>query len=202
VEFSRTEALSAEHEQRLIDRCQSNDLEAFGRIVDAYQNRIYGFVRRMTRDDEDALDLTQEVFVRAYRNVHAFDGRSSLKTWLFKIANNLCIDRARRKIRRPEASSLEAVAEGEETVEIPDVTWNPEEMMLNEEFRNMVEQAIATMSEKLRNVLLLHDKEDLSYEEVATTLEIPVGTVKSRLFLARAHLSKAVGGYLSPGGQA
>jgi RNA polymerase sigma-70 factor (ECF subfamily) len=198
VEFSRADTLGDDLERTLVDRSRSNDLEAFGRIVDAYQARVFGFVKRMVRDEQDALDLTQEVFVKAFRNMGHFDGRSSLKTWLFKIANNLCIDRSRYKGRRPVESSLDApLGPDEEPMELPDASGSPEQRLLQEEFRERVEGAIASMSEKLRNVLLLHDKEDLSYEEVALALEIPVGTVKSRLFLARAHLQRHLGDYMA-----
>src|SRR5438132_828895 len=85
----------------LVERCRKQDAEAFGRIVDAYQHRVYGFVKRMVSDVEEAADVSQEVFIRAYQAFARFDGRSSLRTWLFRIAYNLCVDRARRADRAP-----------------------------------------------------------------------------------------------------
>lgn len=184
-------------ELALIERCRRQDAEAFARIVDAYQSRVYGFVRRMVSDTEEAADIAQEVFIRAYQSFGRFDGRSSLRTWLFRIAHNLCVDRARRLGRAPERSSLDAGGADEESaMEIPDQRWDPETMVLNDELAAVVESALASMSEKLRSVLLLHDREDFAYEEIALALEVPIGTVKSRLFLARAHLQRAVGTYL------
>lgn len=176
-------------EQALVEQCRRQNLEAFGRVVDAYQSRVLGFVRRMCQNSEDALDITQEVFVRAFQSFSRFDGRCSLRSWLFKIAYNLCIDRARRRDRGPAETHIEQSEEGE-TFEIADARWNPESIVLDEELLQVVEAGIASMSDKLRTVLLLHDKEDLGYEEIALAVGIPVGTVKSRLFLARAHLQE------------
>lgn len=183
-------------ELALIERCRRNDAEAFGKIIDLYQNRLYGFVRRMVKDPEDAADVAQETFVRAFQGIHRFDGRSSIRTWLFRIAYNLCIDRARKVGRTPNESSLDSSFEDEERIDVPDSRWDPQRVILNEELRKVLEGAIATMSEKLRSVLLLHDQQDLAYEDIAKILNVPIGTVKSRLFLARAHLQNVVGAYL------
>lgn len=182
-------------ELALIERCRRQDAEAFARVVDAYQGRVFGFVRRMVSDSEEAADIAQEVFIRAYQSFTRFDGRSSLRTWLFRIAHNLCVDRARRLSRAPERTSLD-VADDDGTFEIPDQRWDPQTIVLDDELKEIIEHALTTMSDKLRTVLLLHDREDFAYEEIAQTLDLPIGTVKSRLFLARAHLQKAVGAYL------
>lgn len=170
----------------------SRSLDAFSKVVDDYQHRVYGFVRRMVPTGEDAEDVTQEVFIRAFQSYDRFDGNASVRTWLFRIAYNLCIDRSRKAGRRVNEVSLQISSEIEETFEVPDDRWQPDMLMEQAEVRERVDHAIASMSEKLRSVLLLHDKEDLSYEEIADTLKIPVGTVKSRLFLARTQLQNAV----------
>lgn len=184
-------------EQALVDRCRRQDGEAFAKIVDAYQNRVYGFVRRMVPNPEEAADISQEVFIRAYQSFARFDARSSLRTWLFKIAYNLCVDRARRQRRTPDEASLDVMGEDDAVYEVPDARWDPETLVLDGELRAVVERGLAEMSDKLRTVLLLHDKEDFAYEEIAQTLDLPIGTVKSRLFLARAHLQRVVGGYMT-----
>lgn len=186
-------------ELALIERCRRQDAEAFARVVDAYQNRVYGFVRRMVGDRDEAADIAQEVFIRAYQSFARFDGRSSLRTWLFRIAHNLCVDRARRLGRTPDNASLDAANDDEAHFELPDTRWDPEVLVLDQELMVVVEQALEGMSDKLRSVLLLHDKEDFAYDEIAATLNVPIGTVKSRLFLARTHLQKAVGEYLHGG---
>lgn len=183
-------------EQALVERCRRRDGEAFAKVVDAYQNRVYGFVRRMVPNPDEAADIAQDVFIRAYQNMHRFDGRASLRTWLFRIAHNLCIDRARKLGRSVDETSLDVSGEEEGAMEVADQRWDPETLVMDREMRDVVEAALASMSEKLRAVLLLHDREDLAYEEIAETLDLPIGTVKSRLFLARAHLQREVGLYL------
>jgi len=184
-------------EQALVEQCKRQNLDGFSRIVDAYQARLFGFVRRMVANEEEALDVTQETFIRAFRNLDKFDGRSSVRTWLFRIAHNLCIDRARRLGRRVAETSLEPNSPEDDQIEFCDERWDPERLMLEQEFAGIVEQALESMSDKLRTVLLLHDKEDLGYEEIAKVMDIPVGTVKSRLFLARAHVRSYIVRYQS-----
>ncbi len=187
--------LDANAEQILIEQCRKQNMEAFGQIVDAYQNRVFGFVKRMVGSAEEAEDVAQEVFIRAYQSVHRFDGRCSLRTWLFRIAHNLCIDVSRKKGRQISESPL-TDSDNVDMIEAEDLRWNPEHLAMNDELRAVVERGISSMSDKLRTVLLLHDQEELPYEELAQMLELPVGTVKSRLFLARQHLMKTLQEYM------
>jgi RNA polymerase sigma-70 factor (ECF subfamily) len=196
IRLNTTKQLDDASERALIDRCRRNDFEAYGRFVDAYQNRVYGFVRRMVTNPEESEDITQEVFIRAFQHLANFDHRCSVKTWLFRIANNLCIDRARKLDRMPNQADFYPSPEEDEAISIPDERWQPEKIALDDELVHHIERGIATMSEKLRGVLLLHDKEDMAYEEIAETLKIPIGTVKSRLFLARAHLQSVLSEYM------
>lgn len=188
--------LDALTEERLLDRCRRGDVEAFGAIVDAYQSRLHGFIRRMVPEREDAWDLTQEVFVKAFRAFPDFDGKCSLRTWLFRIAYRACIDHRRRADRSVATVTADPPRDGEwERPELGDDSWNPEHIVLNEELMHVVEQAIGELSEKLRTVLLLHDKEDLPYGDIAAIVGVPIGTVKSRLFLAREFVQKRVRAY-------
>jgi RNA polymerase sigma-70 factor, ECF subfamily len=196
IRLNTTKQLDEASERALLDRCRRNDFEAYGRFVDAYQNRVYGFVRRMVSSPEESEDIAQEVFIRAFQHLANFDGRCSVKTWLFRIANNLCIDRARKLDRLPTQSDFYPSPEDDEPISIPDERWQPEKIALDDELVLHIERGISTMSEKLRGVLLLHDREDMAYEEIAETLRIPVGTVKSRLFLARAHLQTVLSEYM------
>lgn len=184
-------------EQALVAKCRRQDYEAFGKIVDAYQSRVFGFVKRMVRGEDEALDVTQEVFIKAFQAMERFDGRASLRTWLFRIAYNLCVDRARRADRAPDFNSLDAPIEDDEPIEFADTRWDPEQIVVTDELRGVIEKALDTMSEKLKTVLLLHDKEDMGYDEIAATVNVPVGTVKSRLFLARSHMQRHIGDYLA-----
>lgn len=183
----------------LISRCRKKDADAFGVLVDRYQSRIFGFVRRMVKDQEDAEDIAQEVFIRAFTHFHRYDGRASLTTWLFKIATNLCIDRARKKERRPEQVVLDRNDEELYSHQSRDERWDPESHAVAHELHQILDSAIESLSEKLKTVLLLHDMEGLSYEQIAHITRIPIGTVKSRLFLARNHLQNSVSSYLKGG---
>lgn len=193
-------SLDTAQEEALVHQCRRKDYEAFAKIVDAYQARVFGFLKRMVRDEEDALDMTQEVFIRAFQALDRFDGRASLRTWLFRIAHNLCVDRA-RKAKRALATVSLGEGDDEATMASVDHSWNPESVAMTAELRDVLEQSLAGMSEKLRTVLLLHDREEMAYEEIATVLDIPVGTVKSRLFLARAQVRDHVRGYLNGGAE-
>src|SRR5689334_24314201 len=133
--------IDAATEQALLAQCRRQDFESFGKIVDAYQARVVGFVRRLLRNDEEALDVAQEVFIKAFQSMSRFDGRSSLRTWLFRIAYNLCIDRSRRADRSPDFNSLESTFVEDEPLEFADRRWNPEDLALNEELGAVVEQA-------------------------------------------------------------
>lgn len=183
-------------EASLVERCRKKDVQAFGQLIDAYQARVFGFVRRMVNNPDDAADVTQEVFIRAFQSMDRFDGRASLRTWLFRIAYNLCIDRSRRSDRRVSEVALVEPGDEGETLDVADVRWQPEQMVLDKELVELIEQGIRSMSEKLRSVLLLHDREEMQYEEIAGLLNIPVGTVKSRLFLARSHLQNVLKPYM------
>jgi RNA polymerase sigma-70 factor, ECF subfamily len=183
-------------ELAIVERCRRQDYEAFGKLVDAYQNRVFGFVRRMVSNAEEASDITQDVFIRAFQSFGRFDGRCSVRTWLFRIAYNLCVDRARKIDRTPSEVSLQGASEIDETFDVPDARWQPDQIAIDGELAAAIDEAISTMSEKLRSVLLLHDKEDMPYEEIAQMVGVPIGTVKSRLFLARAHLQQHLRNYL------
>ena len=182
----------------LVERCRDNDDAAFSEVVARYKTKIYNYVYRMTGSSEDAEDLTQEVFIRMYTSIDSFRGQSSLNTWLFRIAGNLCIDRFRRTKNRTPAYSLdEPVGEADQAQEVPDHTYEPHRLLENVELAEHIQQALSKLPEKLRATLLLHDVEGLPYEEIAQVIGCPLGTVKSRLFNARMQLRQHLTGYLS-----
>ena len=187
-------------EARLVERAKAQDEKAFEQIMNLYADRLYNYILRMVGNATDAEDLVQETFLRAYQGLPNFDGRASLGTWLYRIATNLCIDHRRRRARRvPTVSySLQEDENGEPAEwDIPDYhTPNPLDAALNRELERVVEDAISKLSPKLKTVLLLYDVEELSYEEIARVLNIPIGTVKSRLNHARTQIQRAVAAYL------
>jgi RNA polymerase sigma-70 factor (ECF subfamily) len=188
-------------EAQLVERAKAQDEAAFEQIMNLYADRLYSYILRMVGNATDAEDLVQETFLRAYQGLPNFDGRASLGTWLYRIATNLCIDHQRRRARRAPTVSYSALddEDGEPAEwDFPDQqTPNPLEAALNRELEAVVEEAIGKLSPKLKTVLLLYDVEELSYEEIARVLGIPIGTVKSRLNHARTQIQKAVVAYLS-----
>lgn len=188
-----TEASTAQVDiSELVRRVKDGDDEAFGMLVEQYQDNIYGYVFRMLHDPEEAEDVAQEVFIRAYQNLAGFRETASFKTWLYRIATNLAIDAARaRKSRRAETFSLDepvATDEGELQRQVPADRPGPAGLAESSELQQLVAAAIAQLSAKLRTVITLYDIEGLSYKEIAEVLGCPVGTIKSRLFNARNQL--------------
>ena len=182
----------------LVERCRTDDDAAFGEVVTRYKAKIYNYVYRMTGSADDAEDLTQEVFIRMYTSIDTFRGQSSLNTWLFRIAGNLCIDRFRRTKNRVPAFSLDEPP-GDETgtLEVADETYAPHRLFENAEMAEQIQAALSKLPDKLRTALLLHDIEGLPYEEIAEIAGCPLGTVKSRLFNARMQLRGHLSGYLN-----
>jgi RNA polymerase sigma-70 factor (ECF subfamily) len=186
----------------LVARCKGNDLAAFDEIVERYQHKIYGYVKRLVGNETDAEDITQEVFLKALNSLHRFREESSLQTWLFRIATNLCRDAHRRRQREKGWLSLwrqtdeQSDAEEGGYVDPPDDRFNPEKLLLREELSNMLNKAIGQLPLAMREVFVLHDMEQMPYEEIAQALGVPLGTVKSRLFHARARLRESLTNYL------
>lgn len=169
----------------------------FEGLVQEYKNRIFSYVCRLTNDSPDAEDITQEVFIRAYQSMHAFRRDAAVDTWLYRIATNLVIDRYRRARRAPQ--TVPVVEDGDDGVrEIPCVSRDsdPQASVQLTELQRQVQKAIHSLPTKLRAVVVLHDMEGLSYEEVAQSIGCPVGTVKSRLFNARLLLRRKLQHYM------
>lgn len=186
----------------LVERALDGDIAAFEKLVSRYQNKIIGYVGRMTDGDrEEAEDITQETFIKAYRSLDSFRGQASFSTWLYKIATNLCIDRARTKKRRPQqAYSLDEPVDKDEEKggrEIPDNRYEPGKGVERDEMRALVRETVAEMPEKMRQVLIMCDLQGMPYEDISRILDVPLGTVKSRLFHARADLARRLRPYMS-----
>lgn len=169
----------------------------FEALVREHKQRIFRFVCRLTNDSPDAEDITQEVFVRAFQSYRAFRHDAAVDTWLYRIATNLVIDRARRTRRGPQFVPTPTDEDGaEQEVVDPDVGANPQARVEMTEFQRQVQRAVQSLPVKLRAVVLMHDLEELSYEEVAEALGCPVGTVKSRLFNGRQLLKRKLEHFL------
>jgi RNA polymerase sigma-70 factor (ECF subfamily) len=163
----------------LIRRSQAGDTEAFGQLVTRYRTKIFTVVYGMVRNEHDARDLTQEVFLKAWRSIHRFEGRSSWYTWLYRLTTNVTIYSFRRKKCREEVELNDA---------IPSSLPGPGVNCLRTEIRERVTAALAKLSPEHRAVIVLKELEGLQYHEIAEVLNLSIGTVMSRLFYARKKL--------------
>ncbi len=181
-------------EQDLIKRCQKGDRDAFNELVEKYQNQIINIAYGMLSDREDAYDAAQEVFVKVYRSIGGFKGKSSLSTWIYRIAANVCNDMLRKRQRSAVVVSLSnsPSEDDEKDIDITDDAPTPEELFELSEQQRAVRLAISELSAEYREIITLSDVEQLSYDEISDILRCPIGTVKSRLNRARNALKKVL----------
>jgi len=173
-------------DQVLVARVQSGDKRAFDLLVIKYQHRIIKLVSRYVRDQADALDIAQEVFIKTYRAIGKFRGDSAFYTWLYRIAINTAKNYIVAQKRRPPGSDIDA-AEAEQYAgadDLKDIN-TPEHALLRDEIESTIFSAIEALPEDLRTAITLRELEGLSYEEIAEAMSCPIGTVRSRIFRAR-----------------
>jgi RNA polymerase sigma-70 factor (ECF subfamily) len=181
-------------DKELVKRVQKGEKGAFDILVLKYEHKIVNLVMRYVRDPELSLDITQEAFIKAYRALPRFRGDSAFYTWLYRIAvntakNYLAAQRRRPKdieldLQDPEQYGLHAKLKETDT---------PEAVALSEELQETLERAIAALPDDLRQAIVLRELDGMSYEEIAQTMDCPVGTVRSRIFRARDAIGKKVG---------
>lgn len=184
-----------------IERLRAGETAAFDRLVAERSADVYALLYRLTEDSEEARDLTQETFLRAFQSIARFRGDAELKTWLYRIAINQARNRWRwwRRRRRDATVSLDAQTDGgQETLyaRLRAVGNDPEQEALARERENSLRSALRSLSRSYREAVILRDVEGLSYEEIASALEISVGTVKSRLSRGRLELRRILGSSL------
>lgn len=181
-------------DQKLVKRVQKGDKGAFDLLVLKYQHKIVNLIMRYVRDPDLALDIAQEAFIKAYRALPRFRGDSAFYTWMYRIAVNTAKNYLAAQRRRP--ANVELDLQDPEQYDLHAKlreTDTPEGITLSNELRETVERAIAALPEDLRTAIILRELEGMSYEEIAQTMECPVGTVRSRIFRARDAISKKVG---------
>lgn len=187
----RTASRPEDDERDLVRRARRGDREAFSALVQRYQSRVVGVARALVHNPDDAVELAQETFIRAFQNLAGFEGRSSFSTWLYRIASNLAIDWRRRETRYVVAHGEEAESE---LRKIPSGEGDSFRSLVRDETSRKVREALKELTPEHREVILLREMEGLSYEEISEILNCPKGTVMSRLHYARSHLRSLLKG--------
>lgn len=186
----------------LVQRVRQGDQRAFKLLVERYQRKVYSVALGMVKDREEAMDVSQEAFVKVYKYLDHFKGDSSFYTWLYRITVNICIDVLRR---RPGSKGEHVELDENLQMDSPEANigalgsrlgTNPQKSLLRKELASKIEEALQEVPEKHRAILLLREVEGMTYDDLARTLEIPKGTVMSRLFHARAKIQKILSKYL------
>jgi RNA polymerase sigma-70 factor (ECF subfamily) len=186
---------AGEDERRLIERSRRGELAAFDELVRRYERSVYNTAYRLSGSYDDASDIAQEAFVRSWNNLKSFRGDSAFSTWLYRIVTNVFLDDRKRRRARPHRSLEEELELDESSVtrQFEDPSPGPPELAEGDERRRLLEQAIATLPEAQRVMMVLYHNQGLAYEEIAEITQLPMGTVKSRLNRARLALRDRLG---------
>ena len=181
--------MTREQEAQIVRRVLEGDVNAFEDLVTEHEKGVYAIAQRMTGNAEDAADMAQETFIKAYNSLSSFRGDSKFSVWLYRIATNVCLDFLRSRSRKPTVSLSVEDDDGEETqMDIADESQSPEQLLERGLTRDAVRRGLKSLSPEYRQILLLREIQGLSYEEIAEALALEVGTVKSRIFRARKRL--------------
>jgi RNA polymerase sigma-70 factor, ECF subfamily len=182
-------------DKKLVALSKDGNAEAFEELIARHRDKIYARAFSMMRNEEEALDLSQEAWIKAWQRLKQFQGDSSFATWMTRIVINLCLDQIRRQ-KRKRAESIEQLDEELGGVErqMPVVTVNPTAGMERSELRKQIDEAMQKLSDAHRTVLILHEFEELEYKQIATVMGCSIGTVMSRLFYARRRMASLLAG--------
>ena len=181
--------MTREQEYLIVQRVLEGDTNAFEELVLEYEKKVYNVALRMLNNSEDAADMTQEAFIKAYNSLSGFRGDSKFSVWLTRIVSYLCLDFLRSRNRRPTVSLSMEDEDGEDVqLDIADTSQSPEQLLERSLTRESVRRGLQSLPEDYREILLLREIQGLSYDEIAAALDIEVGTVKSRIFRGRKKL--------------
>ena len=175
-------------ENEIIRSVLRGNVNDFEKLVTAYEKNVYNIALRMVGDPDDAADMTQETFIKAYRALSGFRGDSKFSSSLYRIASNVCLDFLRSRSRHPQVSLSTVDEDDRATFELPDMRQNPEEQLMKKLGMEAVRRGLEQLPEQQRQILVLRELGGLSYAELAQTLGLEEGTVKSRIFRARKRL--------------
>ena len=174
-------------EQQWVEAARQGDQSAFEQLVHLYEKRVLALTTRMCKNPADAEEAAQEAFLSAWQGLPFFRGDASFSTWLYRLASNACVDLLRREGRRQSAAGP-SLNDEEVQLEVPDTAPSPQEQAERAELRQQIEAGLQALTPDHRQVLLLREMHQLSYDEIAQTLDVDVGTVKSRINRGRKQL--------------
>ena len=181
--------MTREQELTIIRRVQHGDIDAFELLVAAYEKNVFNVALQMVGNREDAQDMAQEAFLKAYNSLDSFRGDSKFSSWLYRIVSNVCLDFKRRQSRRPSSSLTVEDDEGETLeLDIADESQSPEALLERKLTREAVRRGLQKLPDEQRQILLLREIQGMSYEEIGEAMGLEEGTVKSRIFRARKKL--------------
>ena len=180
--------MSTSDEKDLVARCREGQDDAWRELVDRFGHKVYAIAYHFTLKREDAEELSQEIFLKLFENLHRYDGGFPLVAWILSVSRNLCIDRYRRRKRE---KSFRFVSDEAVTAMLPSED-DPAKAALRKERAQMLFSALSDVPEDLAEILFLRDLNGLAYDEIGKALELPEGTVKSRLFRARAEVARRI----------
>ncbi len=181
--------MTREQEGAVINAVLNGNVNAYEALVREYEKNVYNLALRMTGNSEDAYDMSQEAFIKAYNSLSSFRGDSKFSVWLYRIVSNVCLDFIRSRTRKPSVSLSTENDDGEDVeIDIADEGQTPENLMDRKLTRDAVQRGLKSLPPDHRQILLLREIQGLSYEEISDVLGLEVGTVKSRIFRARKKL--------------
>lgn len=183
----------AETDEQLVRKAQEENDRAFGQLVERYESKVYSLALKMLRNPEDAEDVLQDTFLRAYRGIKSFKGNSTFSTWVYRITANSALMRLRKK--QLPTVSIDDADEREAPINIADWAPGPAEQLLSQETQRAMNEAIEALPAEFRQVFVLRDIEELSNSEVADILDLSVAAVKSRLHRARLKVRNRLASY-------
>lgn len=181
--------MTKEEEELLVARVRNGESDAYEKLVLENQKKVYNLALRMVGNEDDAFDMSQEAFIKAYHSILSFRGECRFSVWLYRLTTNVCLDFLRAEGRRSHVSlSYEDDEDKDRELEIPDERFSPETEAERQELREAVNRGLQKLPTDYRTILLLREIDGLSYEEIGQALDLEKGTVKSRIFRARKRL--------------
>ncbi len=187
-----SETPARDTDEQLVAKVQKGDRHSFDLLVLKYQHKVMSLVRRFVKDQSEAEDVAQEAFIKAYRAINSFRGDSAFYTWLYRIAVNTAKNTLDARKRRPGSDLDIDDAEDFAFSDSLRMDENPENLLASEDMHRIIEETLASLPEDLRKALMLREFDGLSYEDIASMMDCPIGTVRSRIFRAREAIDIAI----------